>query len=220
MAPAQGARAGVARAQEARARVAGAQGGRARTVNENSGALEMTPASGAAGWAAGRGRVAIRIRVAAAWAAAWTETEAILQDSKGTSFSSDEVRRDELGLGTCEPARFPSWLAAAAEHPVELRPDAHGNKPSRKEARPTGALAARPVGATCGEQYHVTARRLAAGLIHLRCTCNTNSGASLSTGGLHWLPCPSGTQNERRRTSARDIRWRAARFGKLHRSPP
>jgi len=53
--------------------------------------------------------------VAAAWAAAWTETEAILQDSKGTSFSSDEVRRDELGLGTCEPARFPSWLAAAAE---------------------------------------------------------------------------------------------------------
>jgi hypothetical protein len=73
---------------------------------------------------------------------------------------------------------------------------------------------------TCGEQCHATARRLAAGLIHLRCTCNTSSGMSLSTGGLHWLPCPSGTQNERRRTSARDIRWRAARFGKLHRRPP
>ncbi|MBZ4415962.1 hypothetical protein [Myxococcus sp. RHSTA-1-4] len=35
--------------------------------------------------------------------------------SRGTSFNSDEVHRDELGLGTCEPAGLPSWLAAAAE---------------------------------------------------------------------------------------------------------
>lgn len=38
-----------------------------------------------------------------------------LRHPKGTSFSSDELHRDQLGLGTCEPAGFPSWLAASAE---------------------------------------------------------------------------------------------------------
>ncbi len=35
--------------------------------------------------------------------------------SRDTSFSNEEVHRDELELGTCEPTGVPAWLAAAAE---------------------------------------------------------------------------------------------------------
>ncbi|NMO19626.1 hypothetical protein HPC49_48365 [Pyxidicoccus fallax] len=38
----------------------------------------------------------------------------ILQ-SQSTSFNSEKVNRDDLGLGTCQPAAFATWLAAAAE---------------------------------------------------------------------------------------------------------
>lgn len=34
---------------------------------------------------------------------------------RSTAFTSDKVFCDDLGLGTCEPAAFPSWLAAVAQ---------------------------------------------------------------------------------------------------------
>jgi hypothetical protein len=34
---------------------------------------------------------------------------------RSTSFTSDKVHCDDLGLGTCVPSAFPAWLAASAE---------------------------------------------------------------------------------------------------------
>lgn len=66
--------------------------------------------------------------------------------SVGTSFSNEEVRRDDLALGSCAPADLPAWLKRSAKtlgftfDPARMRPRTHlrGAKRDRLHAWLTG----------------------------------------------------------------------------------
>jgi hypothetical protein len=57
------------------------------------------------------------------WFSVWVSTVEEDAEGRSTYFSVSDRNRDELGLGTCEPAELPAWLArAAAKLEIEWEP--------------------------------------------------------------------------------------------------